>query len=146
AEFPPPKAGLSNPSPRRELMELFRAFNELELDIDRDKFFYSIMRSNEAYARSADLLDHAQCVALMAEFADGNAELVEEFHTGDAALFPEMRPGDPPAIWLPESEEYFAMLVDFVRAVWRFAKDPEQGAKHSMQGEKKKKRREEVGS
>jgi hypothetical protein len=136
-EFQRTKAGHNNPSPRRELMELFRVFNQLDVDIDRDKFFYHVIRRREAYVRTADILDYQQCVALMADFADGNRKLMEEFYIGNDPLFPEMKPGDPPAIWPFDSDEHFAMQVDFLDAVWQFATNPERGERNSMRTRKK---------
>ena len=121
-EFQRKKAGRNNPSPRRELMELIRAFNQLDVDVDRDKFFYEVVSRNEAYIRSADLLTFEECASLVEEFADGNRILAQEFYSGGETLFPEMIRGEPPAIWPPDSEEYFAMLVDMLDAVWKAAK------------------------
>jgi hypothetical protein len=135
------KAGRNNPSPRRELMELYRAFNQLDVDVDRDKFFYNVIRRNEDYIRSADLLGAEECAALASEFAAGNATLAREFYTGSDPLFPDMKPVAPPEIWSPESPEYFAMQVDFLDAVWKFARIPIDGEPSRI-----KKLRSEPGS
>lgn len=121
------KTGRANPSPRRELMEMYRAFNQLEVDVDRDKFFFNVIRRNKDYVRSADLLSPEECVALAAGFAADNAAVAREFYTGSDPLFPEMKPAAAPEIWLPDSPEYFAMQVDFLDAVWKFARIPLDG-------------------
>ncbi len=139
-EFQRKKAGRNNPSPRRELMELIRAFNQLDVDVDRDKFFYEVVSRNEAYIRSADLLTFEECASLVEEFADGNRTLVSEFYTGSEPLFPEMTRGEPPVIWPPDSEEYFAMLVDVLDAVWKAARKEKADESGEPRMKKKRKR------
>lgn len=141
AEFQRKAAGRNNPSPRRELMELIRAFNQLKHDVNRDKFFHTIISRNNAYIRSADLLGHEECVALVEEFAEGNREIAREFYRGGEPLFPEMVQVEPPTIWPPDSDEYFAMLVDVMDAVWTIARDetPEDGGEPKMKKIKKNK-------
>jgi hypothetical protein len=139
------KVGRNNPSPRRELMELYRAFNQLDIEVDRDKFFYNVIRRNEAYIRSADLLDEKECTALIEGFAADNATLAREFYTGTEPLFPEMTAISSPEIWPPDSEEYFAMQVDFLDAVWKFARAPIDGAPEGKKKGKKKKKKQERG-
>jgi len=143
SEFQRKKAGRNNPSPRRELMELIRAFNQLDVDVDRDKFFYEVVSRNDAYIRSADLLGYEECAALVEEFADGNRTLASEFYTGSEPLFPEMTRSAPPVIWPPDSEEYFAMLVDMLDAVWKAARKgtADEGGEPKL---KKKKRKRDL--
>jgi hypothetical protein len=135
--------GRNNPSPRRELMEMYRAFNHLDIEIDRDKFFYNVIRRNPAYIRSADLLDFDQCVAVAQEFTSDNATLAREFYSGEETLFPEAAPIAAPDIWPPESEEYFNMQVDFLDAVWKFARAPIDGDPATLKKKKKKKRKKD---
>ncbi len=73
---------MHNPSPRREILELLRALNQLDLEFNHDAFFYPLMKRNPAYARSADLLDAAECGALIARFAESNRVLEAEFYDG----------------------------------------------------------------
>lgn len=140
AEFERKAAGRNNPSPRRELMELIRAFNQLQQDVNRDKFFHAIISRNKAYIRSADLLGYEECVAVVEEFAEGNREIAREFYKGSEPLFPEMVRFEPPVIWPPDSDEYFAMLVDVMDAVWKVARDETQESDgHKMKKIKKNK-------
>jgi len=139
-EFEGRKRGRNNPSPRRELMELLRAFNQLDIDINRDKFFHEVIGRNKEYVRSVDLLTHEQCAALMEDFAEGNHALIGEFYRDSGPLFPELIPGDRPQIWDADSPEYFAMLVDLLDAVWMFARDPALGAPDPSKMKKNRRR------
>lgn len=114
---------MHNPSPRRELLELLRALNQLDLEFNHDAFFYPLMKRNPAYARSADLLDAAECTALIAQFAESNRVLEEEFYDGALGpLFPPYKASEPPVIWQPGSPEYFEMTVHFIDAVVRLGR------------------------
>jgi hypothetical protein len=111
---------LRNPSPRVELLNLIRALNHVGVDFNRDKFFWSLVRRDKAYVRSADLLTYEDSVTLMENFAQSNRILSEEFYSdADAPLFPPMKRGPPPAIWDPQDKEYFDMSVDFVEVLIR---------------------------
>jgi hypothetical protein len=117
------RATMHNPSPRRELLELLRALNQLDLEFNHDAFFYPLMKRNPAYTRSADLLGAEECAALVAQFAQSNRTLEKEFYDGGLGpLFPPFKASEPPQIWTPESPEYFAMTVDFLDAVVRLGK------------------------
>jgi len=123
------KRGNHNPTPRRELMELLRAFNQLNVDVDRNKFFYSIMTRSKSYIRTADILNHDECAALIQEFAPGNQILIRDYYRDSAPLFPELTQFAPPLIWEPGSKEYFDMVVDVLDAVWNAAvSQPRNGA------------------
>ncbi|MBV9692997.1 MAG: hypothetical protein JO261_04790 [Alphaproteobacteria bacterium] len=122
--FPKRRMGRNNPSPRRELLELFRAFNHLKTGVDKDKFFHAVILRNDAYARSADLLDYEACRELLDSFADSNRALVRAFYSDSEPLFPELKPFDPPEIWRPGSEPYTKMLVDMLHTVWCAAQAP----------------------
>jgi hypothetical protein len=125
------RGGMRNPSPRRELMELIRAFNQTDTDIDRDKFFFAVMKANPDFARSADLLDYDECRSLLDEFADANRELVETYYhdRGSAPLFPEL--------------EYFDMLATVMEAVVQLVST--QTVPANEEGEQKKKKRRKEG-
>jgi hypothetical protein len=116
--LPRRKTGARNPSPRMELMELMRAFNRTDCDVDRARFFFSVMKANPKYARSADLLDYNQCRSLLAGYESDNRLLSETYYRDAAApLFPELVPGTPIEFWQPEQPEYFELLVDVMAAV-----------------------------
>lgn len=111
-----------NPSPRRELLELIRAVNHLDLDIDRDAFFYAVVRRNPAYIRSGDLLTYEECKALMEGFAEANRILGETFYRDpQTPLFPELASSEPPAIWPPGGKEHLAMTADVMDALIKAA-------------------------
>jgi hypothetical protein len=111
-----------NPSPRRELLELIRAVNHLDLDFDRDKFFYAVMRRNPAYVRSGDLLAYDECKALMERFAEPNRILSETFYRdAETPLFPELVPSEPPPLWAPGGKEHLAMTADVMDALVKTA-------------------------
>jgi hypothetical protein len=112
------RSGMRNPSPRRELMELMRAFNQTDAEIDREKFFFSIMKANPIYARSADLLDYDSCRSLLRTYADDNRVLTDTYYRDSGApLFPEITPVTLPDFWQPGQPEYFDMLVTMMTAV-----------------------------
>jgi hypothetical protein len=136
-EFQRKKAGSNNPSPRRELLEFIRAFNQLDIDVNREKFFFGVVRRQEAYVRSADLLTYEECVSLMEHFADMNRELIREFYRDPEPLFPAMKRSEPPRIWAPDSEEYFQLIVDVLTEVWNIARDPEGGKPKSFKHRKR---------
>lgn len=117
------KSRSNNPSPRLELLELFRAFNQLGLDIPHEKLFWAVLAGNRDYGRSADILSFEQCCALMREFDDGNKALAAEFHHDPSTpLFPEMTPFAPPEFWSWDRPEYFQMTADFLGAAIEIAK------------------------
>ena len=105
-----------NPSPRLELLQFIRAFNQLDLNVNRDKFFYSLIHRNPDYIRSTDLLSYEQSASLLSEYADGNRMLAERYH-GGAALFPDLTREAAADIWPADGEAYFSMIVDVLDAV-----------------------------
>lgn len=111
------KQKMHNPSPRRELLELFRALNFSNIEFHRDKFFWTMMGKDTAFIRSADLLTFEECVALMQEYAQGNSVLAQEFYRGEGPLFPEMTPFPEPEIWTADRPEYFTMNAAFLRSL-----------------------------
>jgi hypothetical protein len=124
----PSKRKKHNPSPRRELLLFIRAFNALDIQVNRDKFFYSLIRKNQNYIRSTDLLSPQQCIELMDVYADGNHLLAERYF-GGKAIFPEMKPNNGAEIWSQDGEEFFSLIVDvldtFVKLVAEGEIDPE---------------------
>jgi hypothetical protein len=113
-----------NPSPRLELLQFIRAFNQLDLNVDRDKFFYSFIHRNPDYIRSADLLSYEQSTSLLSEYADGNRVLAERYH-GGVALFPDLTREAAADIWPPDGEAYFSMIVHVLDAVVALASSGE---------------------
>jgi hypothetical protein len=112
------KPRVSNPSPRLELLEMFRAFNQQGVEIPREKLFWAIMTGKPAYVRSADILTYEQCTGLMEEYDEDNRALTAEFHRDPSTpLFPELRKFAPPEYWSWDSPEYFQLSADFLRAV-----------------------------
>lgn len=112
------KVRASNPSPRREVLHFLRAFNQLGLKVDHDKLFYSIIKRQKSYIRSADLLSHAQCIALMERYAADNAAVAEEFCRNSAGpLFPALAEKSKPEIWSLDDPEFFGLTVDVIRAI-----------------------------
>lgn len=104
-----------NPSPRRELLELFRAANQREIALPRDKLFWGVMHGNTEYHRSGDMLDYAQCQALMTDYDADNRILEAEFHRDPSTpLFPALEPFELPAFWDWTSPEYSRMCADFM--------------------------------
>jgi len=138
---------MRNPSPRRELMELWRAFNQTGTTVDREKLFFSIMKGKPEYARSADLLDFDGCRNLMARYADANRELIETYYRdSEVPLFPELVRGTSPDFWQPGQPEYFNMLVDVMSAVVKTVSGAPAAGEQKRQGRKKpsKKRRRDT--
>ncbi len=125
--------GTQNPSPRRELLHFIRALNQLDLDVNHDKFFYSVIKRNKSYIRSTDLLTYEQRVELMRGYADGNRILSDEFHAG-VPLFPEMVPTEPPALWTLDDAEFFALTVDVLDAVVKLVAAGEIGPREPKPG------------
>ena len=108
----------SNPSPRRELLDLIRAFNHANVDINRDTFFWPLMRRNADFMRSADLLSFEECEVLMSQFEDTNRTLFQTYYRDDETpLFPALTAFPPPALWMPGRPEYFDMLVHTMNAM-----------------------------
>jgi hypothetical protein len=119
------KQKVFNPSPRVELLSFIRAFNQLDLEIDRHEFFYSVIQRNPAlYARSGDILDYDDCLALMETFAEGNRALAEDFYTDpDDPLFPPMTPpATPRKTFDLDDPEFFEMTVDMLACVVDYAR------------------------
>lgn len=111
------KRGSHNPSPRRELLYFLRAFNQLNLKINYDKLFYSVIGRNKAYVRSADLLTHEECVSVLARYAESNARLAERYWKGEGPLFGQPPRRDLPPMWTPEDPEFFQLAVDVLDGV-----------------------------
>ncbi len=108
----------SNPSPRRELLDLIRAFNHVKLDIDYDAFFWSLIRRDPDFIRSTDLLSFEECEALMSQFEESNRMLSQTYYRDDETpLFPTLAAFSPPELWTPDQPEYFDMLVNMMNAV-----------------------------
>jgi len=131
------RAGMRNPSPRRELMEMIRAFNQTGADVDREKFFFSIMKGNPAYARSADLLDFDGSRKLMARYEDSNRVLVDSYYrNAEVPLFPDVVRGTPPEFWEPGQPEYFNMLADMMTAVVQAVSERSAAGREGKMGKK----------
>jgi hypothetical protein len=111
------KRGSHNPSPRAELLYFLRAFNQLNLKVDYDKLFYSVIGKNKAYVRSQDLLTHEQCVEIMARYAESNRAVAQRYWKGEGPLFSAPVPRPMPPMWTPDDPEYFQMAVDVLDAV-----------------------------
>ena len=116
-EFPRRQMKLRNPSPRRELLVLMRAVNQIKADIDREQVFRSVMERNSEYVRSADLLNYDGCTALLESFIEDNRTLVREYYRGGEPLFPELAHFELPEIWSQESRSYFELTVDLLDAL-----------------------------
>ena len=106
-----------NPSPRRELYHFLRAFNQLNLKIDYEKFFFSVIRRKKAYVRSIDLLSYEQRRALLDRYAESNRMVAERYWHGDGPLFSDLMPSEPPAMWTLDDPEFFQLTVDMLDAV-----------------------------
>lgn len=111
------KRGSHNPSPRAELLYFLRAFNQLNLKLDYDKLFYSVIGKNKAYVRSQDLLTYEQCVEIMARYAEGNRTLAERYWKGEGPLFSAPVPRELPPRWTPDDPEFFQLAVDMLDGV-----------------------------
>ncbi|MEI9932887.1 MAG: hypothetical protein WDM89_20705 [Rhizomicrobium sp.] len=110
-----------NPSPRRELLHFLRAFNQLNLKMDHEKFFYSVIQRNKAYVRSTDLLSAERCAALLEDHAESNRKLAERFwHDETMPLFPAFVPHGLPQQWGLDDPEFFTLTVDVLKAVVKF--------------------------
>jgi len=114
------RRGSHNPSPRRELLQFLRAFNQLNLKINYEKFFFTVIKRNKAYIRSADLLTYDQRRALLSRYEDGNRALAERYWREQAPLFPDIQQSELPDIWTPDDPEYFQLTVDMLDAVVQF--------------------------
>lgn len=131
------KQRVHNPSPRRELLELFRALNQLGLDYKHDKLFWSVIGRSNAYIRSADILDTGQCAALMKDYDEGNRALAGQFYRdASTPLFPALAPVPPVEVWGTGSTEYFKMTVDFLDALSETALSGEMKLKPAAQKKK----------
>lgn len=106
-----------NPSPRRELLYLLRAFNNLNLKVDHDKLFYSVIGRKKDYVRTADLLSYEECVALLARYEESNRMLAERYWKGSGPLFGVPVKREPPRMWGLDDPEFFELAVDVFDAV-----------------------------
>ncbi|HEX4159590.1 MAG TPA: hypothetical protein VHY79_14060 [Rhizomicrobium sp.] len=108
-----------NASPRRELLHFIRAFNKLRLEVDREEFFYSLIRKNSEYIRSADLLTGPASIALMQEYQEDNALLAERYYgTTKGPLFPEMEENvTPPSVWGLDDPAFFELTADVIDVI-----------------------------
>jgi len=106
-----------NPSPRRELLHFLRAFNQLNLKIDYEKFFFSVIRRNKAYVRSIDLLTYEQRRVLLDNYEEENRALAKRYLREDIPLFSALKPSELPQIWTQDDPEYFQLTVDVLDAV-----------------------------
>ncbi len=110
-----------NPSPRRELLHFLRAFNQLNLKMDHEKFFYAVLQRNKAYIRSTDLLTPERCASLMEDYAESNAKLAARFwHDRTAPLFPRLARRELPPMWTLDDPEFFTLTVDVLTSVVEF--------------------------
>lgn len=125
-----------NPSPRRELLHFFRAFNQLNLKIDHEKFFYSVMGRSKTYKRSTDLLTYEQRLAVLDRYAEGNREITERYWREDTPLFPELKPGELAQIWTQDDPEYFQMTVHFLDSVVKLVRGEVEIAQKKRQDAK----------
>jgi len=113
-----------NPSPRRELTHLIRAFNNLDLnlDVDHHQLYRAIVAKSESYIRTCDMLSYTESVALMEEHAEGNRILIEKYYRGhQIPLFPELSPLESDEIWGMESEEFFQLVTNLLEVLIDFA-------------------------
>ncbi|HTT98940.1 MAG TPA: hypothetical protein VMF58_12885 [Rhizomicrobium sp.] len=106
-----------NPSPRRELLHFLRAFNQLNLKIDYEKFFHSVMGRDKAYKRSIDLLTYEQRRAVLDRYEQCNREITERYWKEEIPLFPDLQDKELPTIWSQDDPEYFQLTVHFLEAV-----------------------------
>lgn len=112
------RRGSHNPSPRAELLYFLRAFNQLNLKINYEKFFYSVIQRNKAYIRSQDLLTYEECVDVVARYAAGNEEVARRFwKDAEVPLFPPPVRRELPAMWTAADPEFFALAVDVLDSV-----------------------------
>jgi hypothetical protein len=121
-----PKAkgkGSYNPSPRKELLYFLRAFNQLNLKIDYEKFFFSVIARNKAYVRSIDLLTYEQRRAVLERYDAGNREIARRYWRNETPLFPELVPSELPETWAPGDPEYFQLASDVFAAIVKLASE-----------------------
>ena len=111
-----------NPSPRRELLHFIRAFNHLNVNVDRHQLFRALVFKNSEYVRSCDMLSHAEAVALMNLYAEGNQRLIEKYYRDPSSpLFPELTEAAPSPVWGVESEEFMKLTVDVLDVLVQLA-------------------------
>ena len=113
-----------NPSPRRELTHLIRAFNDLDLnsDVDHHQLYRAIIAKSESYIRTCDMLSYTESVALMEEHAEGNKILIEKYYRGHPIpLFPELAPFESEGTWDMESKEFLQLVTDVLEVLIDFA-------------------------
>ena len=104
-------------SPRRELLDFVRALNCLHRTDGRYRLLYSILAKHPEYVRSADLMSHEECAALMAHHAAENRELAEKYYPkGAGALFPPLVAANPAATWGIDDPAYFEMVTGVLDA------------------------------
>ncbi|MGZ8363253.1 MAG: hypothetical protein ACXW3D_05220 [Caulobacteraceae bacterium] len=103
-----------NPSPRKEIIQLLLALNQLPVRIDRGKMFKVMMRRNGDYARSSDLLSSDRRRALVDEFAEVNEAIRHEFFPEQERLFPLVT-DERPVLWALGDPSYQRMLADFLQ-------------------------------
>ncbi len=115
-----------NRSPRAELTELIRAFNQLNLDINYAALAFLVMKKNPEYVRSSDLLNYEQCCELMAGFDSGNRSLVENFYRESELLFPDLAPFASPEMWQRDDPQFFKLTRDFLDALMQIVLDTER--------------------
>jgi hypothetical protein len=111
-----------NPSPRRELLHFIRAFNHLNVDVDRHQLFRALVFKDSEYVRSCDMLSHEEAAALLDSYADGNRQLIEKYYRDDStALFPELAKAELSPAWDLTSDEFLKLTVDVLDVVVQFA-------------------------
>jgi len=123
-----------NPSPRRELLHFIRAFNKLNFSIDQQKLFYSLIKIDKNYIRSADILTREQSEALLDTYAASNRRVVERFwHDTAVPLFPDTPPRDRPPGWSLEDPEFMQLTVDVIDTVVKLVSEtPELKKKQKL--------------
>lgn len=113
-----------NPSPRQELLQFIRAFNNLKVGVDKHKLFLALIGKDSAYTRSCDILSYEESLALMKSYAEENRLLIEKYYRDQSSpLFPELVPFESPDIWEWDSEQYFKLTTDVLDVLIKFAAD-----------------------
>jgi hypothetical protein len=112
-----------NASPRSELLHFIRAFNKLNLEVDRDELFFSLIHKDKEYARSGDMLTAAESAEMMREFAEENRILVEKYYGGNCpSLFPELdEKVASPTLWGLQDRAFFDLTADVLDVVIKLA-------------------------
>ncbi len=126
-----------NPSPRLELLELYRAVNQSGIELPRDKLFWPVMGGHQEYHRSADILDYERSAQLLKDFADSNAALEREFNRDPSTpLFPELVPFELPEFWDWRRPEYQRMAAEFMDALIKAARSGETRSDNERKNKK----------